>query len=127
MTDTVPAPVRRFIADMAAAGAPVTVDGPRLMYEVTAVAGPYAASPVPTGVSASEVGNWPLVPPHWMHLQAEVMFPPGETNMDAGDARPGWLRHSRDLGAWDMTVPPALAWLRHVRGVVSAAAWPVTV
>lgn len=111
--------VRRFIADMTAAGASAQVDGPRILYSVTAVSGALAGQAVTTGVSVSEVLSWPIVPPHWIHLPATVEF--DQTNMDETDCLPGWKRHSRDYGYTDMSVPPARAWLRHVRGFVSIA------
>ena len=112
---------RAFTEDMAAAGIPVRADGPRLLYTILAVAGSCAGQEVPTGVSVTEVQNWPQIPPHWVHLPDSVTFPTGETNTDETDTLPEWKRHSRDLGPWDMTVPPATAWIRQVRGIVSAA------
>lgn len=109
----------RFIADMAAVGIEVRVDGARLMYEVLAVSGPLGGQPVMTGVSRTEVQNWPQVPPHWVHLPETITFP--ETNADVTDCPPGWKRHSRDFQLTDMSVPPALAWIRHVRGLLAIA------
>lgn len=110
---------QQFIADMTAAGAPACADGPRILYKVTAVNGSLAGQTVTTGVSVSEVLSWPVVPPHWIHLPASVEF--DQTNMDETDCLPGWKRHSRDYSYTDMSVPPALAWLRHVRGFISVA------
>jgi hypothetical protein len=115
----VPAAVRQFIADMTVAGAPARLDGARVLYDVRAVGGPLAGQIIPTGVSVSEVQSWPAVPPHWIHLPNWVMFP--ETNADNTDCLPGWLRHSRDYQYTDTSQPPALSWLRHVRGALSIA------
>ena len=112
-------PAQQFINDMTAVGAPARVDGPRILYEVTAVAGTHAGESVTTGVSLSEVQSWPMVPPHWIHLPDTLAFP--ATNVDSNDCPPGWVRHSRDFSLTDFSVPPALSWLRHVRGFVSAA------
>lgn len=112
-------PVQRFIDDMTAVGAPARVDGPRILYEVKAVAGTLAGQTVTTGVSISEVQGWPLAPPHWIHLPESVTF--AQTNLDDTDCPPGWQRHSREYNYTDMSVPPALAWLRHVRGLISIA------
>jgi hypothetical protein len=101
-------------------GAPVERDGERLMYDVLAVGGALVGKKVRTGVSLSEVQSWPLAPPHWIHLPANVSFP--QTNTDQTDCPVGWVRHSRDFNLTDTSVPPALAWLRHVRGFVSLAA-----
>lgn len=113
------APARRFVEDMAAVGVAVQAEGSRLMYDVIAVGGGLAGQRVTTGVSLSEVQGWPLAPPHWVHLPDSVVF--DETNMDETDCPPGWKRHSRDFNLTDTSVPPALAWLRHVRGFISLA------
>lgn len=110
---------QRFINDMAAAGASARVDGPRVLYDVVAVGGALNGETVASGVSVSEVQSWPMVPPHWVHLQDSITF--AETNMDDTDCQPGWKRHSRDFSYTDTSMPPALAWLRHVRGFVSIA------
>lgn len=110
---------QQFMDDMAAKGAPARQDGPRILYDVIAVDGMLAGETVVTGVSISEVQSWPVVPPHWVHLPAFLTF--AETNMDQTDCPPGWNRHSRDFSHIDMAVPPALAWLRHVRGLLSIA------
>lgn len=110
---------QRFMDDMAAVGAPVKAEANRLIYEVIAVGGAFAGQNVSTGVSLSEVQGWPLTPPHWVHLPDSVSF--AETNMDETDCPQGWKRHSRDFNFTDTSVPPALAWLRHVRGFISLA------
>lgn len=109
---------RRFIDDLTAAGAPARLEGARVLYQVLAVGGAFAGQQVDTGVSVSEVQSWPMAPPHWVHLRDSVVF--AETNADVTDCPPGWVRHSRDF-AFDMSAPPATAWLRHVRGFVSIA------
>lgn len=110
---------QQFIHDMTAVGAPARADGPRILYDVVAVGGALTGQAVTTGVSMSEVQSWPMVPPHWIHFPDSVMFT--ETNMDDTDCQPGWKRHSRDFSYTDMSMPPALAWLRHVRGFASIA------
>ena len=110
---------QQFITDMTATGASAQVNGPRILYSVTAIGGALAGQTITTGVSVSEVESWPAIPPHWIHLPASVEFE--QTNMDETDCLPGWKRHSREYGYADMSVPPALAWLRHVRGFVSIA------
>ncbi|WP_149408126.1 hypothetical protein [Rhodococcus sp. ANT_H53B] len=112
-------PARRFMDDMAAAGALVHAEEGRLMFEVDAVGGAMAGHRVTTGVSVSEVQNWPQIPPHWVHLPDTVVFT--ETNSDEQDCPPGWKRHSRDFGEVDTSVPLALAWIRHVRGLLTLA------
>lgn len=112
-------PIQQFVYDMTAVGATARADGQRILYDVVAVGGALNGQTVTTGVSVSEVQSWPMVPPHWIHLPDSVTFP--ETNMDDTDCLPGWTRHSRDFSYTDMSMPPALAWLRHVRGFISIA------
>lgn len=110
---------QRFIDDMAKAGIEVRVDGARLTYEVLAVGGSLSGQLVPTGVSLSEVQNWPQIPPHWVHLPDTVTLEP--TNCDVVDCPSGWRRHSREFQLTDTSVAPALVWIRHVRGLLSLA------
>lgn len=112
-------PARRFADDMAAVGAPVRAEPGRLMYDVVAVGGALTGQTVSTGVSLTEVQSWPQTPPHWVHLADAVQFE--STNADTTDCPPGWRRHSREFQLIDMSIPPALAWLRHVRGLLSLA------
>jgi len=109
----------QFIDDMTAAGASATADGPRILYNVTPVNGALAGKTVPTGVSISEVQSWPAVPPHWIHLPDTVRFE--QTNVDSTDCASGFVRHSREYNYSDTSIPPARAWLSHVRGFVSIA------
>ncbi|SDO31744.1 hypothetical protein SAMN05216368_1157 [Cryobacterium flavum] len=109
---------QQFIDDMTAAGAPARADGPRILYSVVPVNGALAGQLVTTGVSISEVLSWPAVPPHWVHLPDTVLFE--QTNIDSTDCAPGHVRHSRDYYT-DTSIPPARAWLSHVRGFISIA------
>jgi hypothetical protein len=115
-------PARRFADDVIATGTSVRAEPGRLVYEVLAVGGALAGQMVTTGVSLSEVQNWPQVPPHWVHLPDAVVFE--TTNSDNTDCPPGWRRHSREFVFTDMSVAPALVWLRHVRGLLSLAVAP---
>ena len=110
---------KQFMDDMTAVGASARLDGTRILYEVKAVSGALSGQLVTTGVSVTEVQSWPMVPPHWIHLPDSVMFE--ATNMDDTDCPPGWKRHSRDFAFTNMNMPPALSWLRHVRGFISIA------
>ncbi|GGJ36237.1 hypothetical protein [Paenarthrobacter histidinolovorans] len=112
-------PAQQFINDMTAVGASARADGPRILYDVVAVGGDLSGQTVTTGVSVSELQSWPMVPPHWIHLPESIAF--AATNVDEVDCPPGWKRHSREYTHNDMSVPPALSWLRHVRGFISIA------
>jgi hypothetical protein len=115
--ETATGPTRQFITDMTAEGAPARLVEQQILFDVEAVDGPLRGQLVPTGVSVSEVQSWPMMPPHWIHLPDSITF--AETNADTTDCPPGWRRHSRDFSLTNMAVPPARAWLQHVRGVLS--------
>jgi hypothetical protein len=102
---------------MTAAGALVRAEPGRLVFDILAVGGALAGQWVATGVSLPEVQTWPQVPPHWVHLPDTVVFE--TTNSDTTDCPPGWRRHSREFAFTDTSIPPAKAWLSHVRGLLS--------
>lgn len=112
--------VERFIADLEEEGLRPTRCGNAITYVVVPAAGRFAGTEVATGVSVSEVQSWPMVPPHWIHLPDEITFV--HTNTDTTDCAPGWRRHSRDSGPWNLTRKPIHIWLAHVRGVLGQAA-----
>lgn len=107
---------------MTAAGATVRAEPGRLLFDVLAVGGALAGQWVATGVSLAEVQAWPQAPPHWVHLPETVVFE--STNSDTTDCPPGWRRHSREFIFTDTSIPPAKAWLSHVRGLLSLAIAP---
>lgn len=87
-------------------------------YTVTPTYGARAGQPVETGVAESEAQLWPVAPPHWVHLPADVTIP--ATNTQAS-SHPGWVAHSRDLRGWAQETNHGMAWLAHVRSVLAAA------
>jgi hypothetical protein len=109
-----------FIADLTRQNLAPVVSGTVVTYELVPVAGALAGQSVTTGVGVDELQSWPAAPPHWIHLPTDVAF--ARTHVDYTDVLPGWQRHSRDIGTWDMSRPPVLTWLAHVRGVLGEAA-----
>lgn len=118
MTPEPSAPVAAFIADLADHGIHAEVRGPAVVYSVLAVGGALAGTQVLTAVSVIELAGWPAAPPHWLHFKG-VRF--AATYTDANDCLDGWLRHSRDIGAWGTDRPAIANWLAHVRGVIKGA------
>lgn len=108
-----------FVADLAGEGLEATVEGGVVTYEVVSVGGPWSGQQTATGVSVEELQGWPLAPPHWIHLPEAVAF--ASTNADRTGTLPGYARHSRDIGQWDLSRRPILSWLAHVRAVVGQA------
>ena len=89
-----------------------------VIYQVDVLAGLHAGQVIETAVELAELANWPVAPPHWIHLPAAVTFV--RTNSQPSQLT-GWLRHSRQIAGWGTDATPARAWLAHVRGVLALA------
>jgi len=100
-------------------GAQPRVEGPVITFDVVPAGGSHAGTTLRSGAGVDEVGPWPTLPPHWVHLPAQVEIVP--TNAAVSELE-GWTKHSRDITAWGNAAEPAQAWLAHVRGVLEAAA-----
>ncbi len=109
--------VQGFLADMTRLGFDPEVEANLVVYRLIPVDGSLAGTEIETGVSVDELGSWPQVPPHWVHLPGSVSFPGANSQ---GSPKSGWLMHSRDLRGWGDS-PPAVCWSSHVRGVLSEA------
>jgi hypothetical protein len=107
-----------FVAALEELGAEPVVESTLVTYTVTPVTGVLAGCAVRTGVSLDEVTPWPITPPHWIHLPADVAF---KATNAGGSPIGGWSSHSRDIPAWGTAQVPAAAWLAHVRGVLGGA------
>lgn len=107
-----------FVAGLRRCGANPQRRAGLVVYEVEPVEGPLAGQVVLTGVEEQEVAQWPMVPPHWVHLPGEIGF--ASTNSQLS-ALSGWLRHSRQIRGWGGEQDPAQAWLAQVRAVVGEA------
>lgn len=119
MTVSAPAdPISRFLAGLDRLGAGPVRRGSLIVYRVDALAGHHTGQTIETAVEAAETANWPVAPPHWIHLPATVTFT--HTNSQPSE-QPGWLRHSRQIADWGADADPAAAWLAHVRGVLASA------
>ena len=107
------------MADLASTGIEATLEHGVVLYKVIATSGAFLGESVDTGVGVGELQGWPTVPPHWLHFPTSMQF--AATNADQTEVLPGWQRHSRDIGLWDMSRPPIHSWLAHVRGVIASA------
>lgn len=114
-----PTGVALFLADLEEEGHEPTLQGDVIRYTVVPVTGRCAGAKVETGVHVSELQGWPTVPPHWIHLPAEIKF--ASTNANNVDCAPGWQRHSRDTGQWVLSRRPIHIWIAHVRGTLGQA------
>jgi hypothetical protein len=110
--------VGAFLDGLHRCGALPRATARHVVYTVEPVEGRFAGEPFETAVEMDELARWPLVPPHWIHLPADVRLP--GTNSRSSSFG-GWLRHSRRITAWGRDADPASGWLAHVRSVVGEA------
>lgn len=107
-----------FIDGLQQCGLPWKVSGNILLFPLTAVVGSYHGQPIETGVALDELDAWPMAPPHWVHLPADVLV--GPTNSKPSPIT-GWLMHSRNAPRWGNAKHAVQAWLAHVQSVLDVA------
>jgi len=108
-------PVEQFVAGLDSLAAAPDRRGGLIVYRIDALEGGHAGESLETAVEIAELMNWPVAPPHWIHLPASLSF--ARTNSQPSPVA-GWLRHSRQINGWGTDPNPTQAWLAHVRGVV---------
>jgi hypothetical protein len=108
-----------FISGLHECGIEASVRDGVVTFVVAAVDGAFAGRPVEVGVSVDELGAWPAIPPHWVHLPPDVRF--ARSNTQASEV-PGWVKHSRGTNAWGDAAHPPQAYVAHLRAVVGEAA-----
>lgn len=118
MTTTTLRGVDGFVRGLTAHGHPVRQQHGLVLFPVVPIDGGLAGEDVDTAVDTAELGNWPGVPPHWVHLPAAITF--SRTNSQSS-SMPGWLRHSRSIKGWGDNPDPVAAWIAHVRAVLGDA------
>ena len=111
-------PVSIFIADLERLGLHPTLEAELVRYTIEAVDGARADTAVATAVSVAELGNWPLVPPHWIHFPSDLTL--SRTNSQSSTLA-GWTMHSRQIVGWGRDDSPGSGWAAHVRGVLTEA------
>jgi hypothetical protein len=107
-----------FIHGLHRCGALPRATDRHVVYTVEPVEGRFAGEPAATAVEMGELTRWPLVPPHWIHLPADVKLHGTNSRSSSID---GWLRHSRHIARWGRDADPASGWLAHVRSIVGEA------
>jgi len=111
-------PVATFVEGLRQLQTEPEVRDGRVIYRVEPVEGRHAGELVETAVEVAELACWPLAPPHWIHLAAEVTLPATNSQQST---RSGWVRHSRQVRGWGGDAYPERAWVAHVRGVLGVA------
>lgn len=109
--------VEGFMAGLRRCGLESAVQHGVVTFAVEACQGALAGQQVQTGVNVNELGAWPAVPPHWLHLPDGVTL--SRTNIDLNETLPGWRRHSRQIVGWGDASEPAQGWIAHVRSVLA--------
>ena len=89
--------VEGFIRDMTVLDIEATLEADLVLCNVVAVDGAHAGKAVAVGVAVAELGQWPQVPPHWLHFPSSVRF--SRTNYSQSP-KAGWLMHSRQIAGW---------------------------
>jgi len=107
-----------FIQRLTELGLEPVVEAQLIIYRIEPVDGVHAGHSVVTGVETAEVGRWPLVPPHWIHLPSTIQF--AHTNSQPSP-KTDWTRHSRQISRWGQDADPVVGWAGHVRSVIGAA------
>ena len=110
-------PAQAFVDAMTKLGLSPAVEAGLVICRITPAAGARAGRAVEVGAAVDELGGWPQVPPHWIHLPADVGF--ASTNSD-NSPKTGWLKHSRNSAGWG-DAPPAVCWTAHLQAVLSEA------
>jgi hypothetical protein len=107
-----------FVAGLHECGLDPIMEGEVVRFQAKPVTGAFADIAMDCGVTVEELGSWPIVPPHWLHLPSTVRFP--RTNSQPSPIA-GWLKHSRPPSGWGNDASPAEAYLAHARGILGEA------
>ena len=107
-----------FIAGLGDCGIAAVTQHGVVRFAVIPIDGAHAGLNIEVGVSVDELGGWPAVPPHWVHLPSEITF--AVTNSRSSTV-PGWNMHSRGTTNWGNAQHPAQAYVAHLRAVIGDA------
>lgn len=107
-----------FLAGLRRCNVKPVVEAGVVTFTLEPISGARAGKPVQSGVGEEELVTWPAVPPHWVHLPAEVGFDRSNTQPSS---KPGWTKHSRQINRWGNAAEPVQAWLAHARAVAGEA------
>lgn len=106
-----------FQAGLSALGFRTERRGQLVVVTVDAPLGPLAGSTVDVGTDPP--GDFPRVPPHWVHLPERIELPGGGRN--ASELGSGWSKWSRQHPRWRAELAAANQWLAHVRSLLAVA------
>ena len=109
--------VQTFVDVMVAAGHNCEQRGGIVLVLVDVPLGPHAGKDV--WVGADPPGDFPTVPPHWVHLPDAIELANGGRQQSELGA--GWSKWSRPHKRWADGSNPASQWLAHARALLGAA------
>jgi hypothetical protein len=94
--------------------APV-LQGGLVIVEVELPIGPRAGQKI--NVGADPPADFPLVPPHWLHLRQDLDLP--DSNKTASELGADWAKWSRPHKQWRGGESAARQWLAHVYALLA--------
>lgn len=106
----------RFVADLQTLGFRCVRFGPLVVVTLDVAT---AAVPGVSEVGADPPGDFPLVPPHWLHLRSNLVLPQGGAR--ASELGPEWRKWSRPHPRWRGGSNGAREWLAHARSLLLTA------
>lgn len=109
----------RFLGGLREKGLACESRSPLVLVDLD-VGPPGAATPFRVGTDPP--GDFPNVPPHWLHLPREFVLPGGE-GVQNSELGPDWRRWSRPHPKWTPGAGVDV-WLAHARSLVLRAHKP---
>jgi hypothetical protein len=109
--------VQGFVDAMVACGHRVDQRGGIVLVLVDVPVGPHAGTEV--WVGGDPPGDFPTVPPHWVHLPDHIELANG--GRQRSELGSGWSKWSRPHKQWQHGRNPAAQWLAHARALLAAA------
>lgn len=109
--------IEAFVEAMKAARRDVEVRDPIVIVLVDVPLGLHRGKEVLVG--ADPPTDFPIVPPHWVHLPDSIELSGG--GKQASELGAGWARWSRPNRRWVDGGSPASQWLAHIRSLFETA------
>ena len=106
-----------FVELISARGCKAELRGGLVVVQLVPPLGPLAGQTVDVGTDVP--GDFPRVPPHWVHLAENVSLPGGKPK--ASELGAGWLKWSRQHPEWRADHEPGSQWLAHIRSLLRDA------
>jgi hypothetical protein len=106
-----------FVSDLEALGLLPERVGDLVVAHIVAPLGVAAGDTV--AVAADPPGDYPRVPPHWVHLPERFDLLGGGRN--ASELGAGWSKWSRPHPGWQGGQSAAAEWVAHVRALLASA------